>query len=562
MKRSLEEVILKSNIRARRSRRLGAAVAALLTVGALGSGPARAADAAGKLSIPIGSGKRQPIPLPAGDKIELTLEDALGFALHNALDLDVAALTYERAGFGLGAASGIFDPNLQANASARKSETPVTSSFQSQKTQTQSLSLGFGGLLSPGTTYSLGWTNQRTDSPTFSTIPGYVQVNPIFGSGLTLSATQPLLRNFGSKVTKRLIVQSQIARDQSAWGFVTSVQQTIQSVEDAYWDLAYAQDNLKAKQEALDRARDFNRITKIKIDVGALAPIEIVQTEVTIAQREQDIILAEAAIGTAQDILKRLMGVSDAADWNRPIIPLDKPKDEIVTLDVEKGVETALQTRPEIMQAMGDVESRKVDVVYTKNQLLPQLDLSGSYGYQGVGFANDQIRPGSTYSDAYYQIRGGDYPNWSVGLFFTMPIGNRVAKNNAAMASTGLELAQTGLALLKQNLAVEVRNAARNVDTAQRSVAAARKSRELAERNLDAERKKFDNGMTTAFQVAQVQNDLTTARSNELQATAGWLKALVAWHKATGDLLQVKGVELTGLPVRLASGPAVEATAK
>jgi len=145
-------------------------------------------------------------------------------------------------------------------------------------------------------------------------------------------------------------------------------------------------------------------------------------------------------------------------------------------------------------------------------------------------------------------MRDFDYPNWSLGLTFSVPVFNRTAKANAAIAATDLELAKTNLALLKQNLAVEVRAAARNVDTAVRSVAAARKARELAERNLDAERKKFDNGMTTSFTVAQVQNDLTAARSNELLAVAGHLKALTAWHRAVGDLLPVKGVDLAGLP--------------
>ena len=346
----------------------------------------------------------------------------------------------------------------------------------------------------------------------------------------------------------RLIVQSRLGQDAAAWDFVASVQTAVQLVENAYWDLVYSLANLESKKEALDRANDFNRITKIKIDVGALAPIEIVQTEVTIAQREQEIILAEGQIGDAQDRLKRLLNVTDLSTWSRPIVPTDKPSEEKIAIDVEAGIRSAIEVRPEVKQALVNIESKKISVVYNRNELKPRLDARGAYGLSGVGFNNDVVKEGSSYSDAFSQIGSWDYPNWSIGLNFAIPLGNRTAKANAAIAATDLELATTNLALLKQNLSLEVRTAARNVDTARRSVAAAKKARELADRNLDAERKKFDNGMTTSFTVAQVQNDLTTARSNELLAIAGYLKSMVSWHRAVGDLLPTKNVEIAGLP--------------
>ena len=534
------------------------AAAALIALAPFWTGAALGSDEKVRLTVPIESGQRQAQPLPEAEKVELTLAQALELALRNTLDLDVASLTYERSSFGLGSAEGAFDPTLSASVDASSRKSPQTRSFQSLAQKSQGFDLGVGGLTQWGTQYSLGFSGTRSDSPTNTSIPGYVEINPTFSTGLTASVTQPILRGFGKAVNTRLIVQSRLARDAAAWDFVQSVQQVVQSVENAYWDLSYALGNLEAKKEALERAKDFNRITKIKIDVGALAPIEIVQTEVTIAQREQEIILAEGQIGAAQDQLKRLLNLTDLASWARPIVPVDPPAEEKVVLDVEGGIRSALELRPEVRQALNSIESRKISLAWNRDELRPRLDAKGSYGLSGVGFANEATRPGSSYSDAFYQVRDADYPNWSLGVVFSVPVFNRTAKANAAVAATDLELARTNLALLKQNLAVEVRAAARNVDTAVRSVAAARKARELAERNLDAERKKFDNGMTTSFTVAQVQNDLTTASSNVLLAVAGHLKALTAWHKAVGDLLPVKGVELTGLPVPLAPAPAEE----
>ncbi|MBK8598210.1 MAG: TolC family protein [Holophagales bacterium] len=535
-----------------------AAAAALLALTPFWNGTALAADPGARVIVPIGSGQRQAQPLPSGEKIELTLAQAIEFALRNALDLDVASLSYQRSGFSIGAAQGIFDPNVTADVSASSRETPTTSSFQSPASTSQRFEFGFGGLTQIGTEYSVGFGGVRSDSPTKTSIPGYVEINPTFSSSLTASVTQPLLRGFGRDVNTRLVVQSRLGQDSAAWDFVASVQTAVQLVENAYWDLVYANSNLESKKEALDRAKDFNRITKIKIDVGALAPIEIVQTEVTIAQREQEIILAEGQIGDAQDRLKRLLNVTDLNTWSRPIVPTDKPAEERLEIDVEAGIRSAIEVRPEVKQALVNIESRKINVVFNRNELKPRLDARGAYGLSGVGFNNDLVQPGSSYSDAFSQIGSWDYPNWSVGLNFAIPLRNRTAKANAAIAATDLELANTNLALLKQNLSLEVRTAARNVDTARRSVAAAKKARELADRNLDAERKKFENGMTTSFTVAQVQNDLTTARSNELLAIAGYLKSMVSWHKAVGDLLPTKNVEIAGLPNAMQAPAAVE----
>ena len=426
-----------------RARRAGAALSVVLFL-MIGAVPP--ASAAEKVTVPIGSAARTGGPLPPGDKIELSLDRAIVLALENTLDLDVASLNYERAGFGIGSASGAFDPYVQVDVNASRSQSPVISRIQSSDAKQQRFNAFLGGLLQTGATYQLGWTNSRYDSE----IPGITLINPTYSSGLTASGTQPLLRNFGRGVSTRFIVQARITRDISAWDFVRAVQATIQNVENAYWDLVYAQENLKSKQESLARASDLNRITKIKIDVGALAPIDVVQTEVTIAQREQDIILGEGLIGDAQDRLKRLLNVGSAADWSRPIVPTDRPSDEAMSIDLDAGLRSALESRPEVKQAVSDIESKKISLAYNRNQLLPKLDLNGSYGYGGLGAQKAQLESCSNnnfsveqcvanggvvvttpfnanYVDALYQIRGRGFPSWSVGLSLNVPIGNRTA---------------------------------------------------------------------------------------------------------------------------------------
>jgi outer membrane protein TolC len=518
-----------------------------------------AARAADPVTVPIATGARKPEPLPAGDRIQISLEQAIRLALENTLDLNVASLSYEKAAFGIGSAQGTFDPFVELDASASRNQQPTYSRIQAADTKTQYGNVIFGGLLESGASYNLTWANSRNDS----FIEGVTLFNPTYRTSLTVGATQPLLRNFGSTVNTRYVVQAKYGRDSSAWGFVTAVQTVVQLVENAYWDLAYARALLNARKEALDRAKDLNRITQIKIDVGTLAPIDIVQTEVTVAQREQDIITAEGQIGDAEDRLKRLLNVRNLPDWQRPIVTTDLPKMEPITISVEEGMKNALQTRPEIRQNLIDIESKKLTLAFNQNQVKPRLDLSASYGYAGIGtqytgVLGDGSNGNLNYGDALSNLFNRDFPTWTVGLVLSVPIQNRTYKNNLAIAATDLDLSRTSLILLKQNLWLEVRTAARTVDTALRSIEAAKKARELAERNVDAEKKKFENGMTTSFQVSQIQNDLTNARATELQTYAVYLKSRVAWHKAIGDLLEWKNVTLEGLPVSLAAGPAEE----
>jgi outer membrane protein TolC len=547
---------------ARRAGRQAAAAALALAL-VLPSG----AFADDSISVPVASKARVSLPLPQGETIELTLKQAIQLTLMNVLDLDVASFNLEESKFGILSARGAFDPALEFDLGLTDTQSPTASRIQSSGKKTAFGNAGLTGLLPYGTTYNFGWTNLRTDS----VIPGFTTINPTYSSGLSLSVTQPLLRNFGRDVNERLVVQARLGRDQNAYTFVIAVQSAIQAAENAYWDLVYAVENLKAKKEALRIATDLHRITKIKIDVGALAPIDIVQTEVTVAQREQDIITAEGLVGDAQDRLRRLLNVQTIPDWNRPILPIDRPTNqtlhEVFTADVDKGFELALRTRPEIKQALLTIESKKVTFAYQRSQVRPRLDLSAGYSLAGLGANGTITEPDGSltnlsYSDALSQIRRRDYPAWNVGLVFAVPIGNRVAKGNAAIANADLELARTNLAIAKANLNVEVRAAARGVDTAYRTVQAASKARELAERNLDAEKKKFENGMSTNFQVASVANDLTAAVTNELLAIATYQKDITAWHRAIGDLLPRSNVVLSGLPVSLEAAPAEEGAVK
>ena len=514
--------------------------------------PAIAQNAA---AISARPGARTPRALPeaTAEGMRLSLSEAVALAVANNQDLNVSVYTAEASRYVLFSNVGIFDPLAEASLVRSHAEQPAAtqlSGAQVNQSDTADFSTRLTQLAPTGGTFSLGISANRN-----STNSTFFFVNPSYSTGLTLSLTQPLLRNFGRDTTTWLIRTSRNDRDASYQTFVRSVQGTVNAVEQAYWDLVYALRNLEVKKEARTLAADLNRITKIKIDVGSLAPIDIVQTEVGIATAEQQIIIAEGLIGDAQDRLKRLLNF-DPAKYSVPIVPTDEVRSEPTSVPVDEGIKSALERRPEILATQYNVDSDRIRYEYWRNQTRPALDLIGSYGYSGLGgtttirdnLGNVVSRTTGNLGDSFQEIIDREFKNWSIGLKFSYPILNRRARGQRGAALYIWEAGKAGLSALEQNVLLEVRTAARDIETSRRSIAAAQKSRELAERNLDAERKKYENGMTTSFQVLSITNDLSAARTNELQALAVYRKALSAYHFAVADILEWKGIRIDDLP--------------
>ena len=493
------------------------------------------------------------VELPAADDqgVRLSLKDAIAIALANNVDLQVVVASSEAGRYGILQAQGIFDPLLAANGKINDQNQPQASTVIGSQSRTTDFNTSISQLVPIGGTFTLGWNNEKqTTNSEFATVnPGYV-------SSVFASYTQPLLRNFGISSTTRLIhiAQNTLAADDQS--FLVSLQSGITTIEQAYWNLVYARQNLDVKIEAKKLAEELYRITKIKIDVGSQAPIDIVQTEAGVAQSELDIITARQAVGDAEDQLKRQLNFAAFGRWTDHIIPTDEVRVEPVEINVQDGVTQALTNRPEVRSQLFGASSAQINYDFSKKLTLPQLDFVGSYGYAGLGgdiLVRDpitgqitQVIPGG-YSDALGQISDRTFRSWSIGLNFSIPIFNRAARGAAEEARWSLDASLRGLEQTRQNVTVSVRGAGRAVETARESIAASIKNRELAEENLDAEKKKYDNGLVTSFEVLQIQTALSTARTAELQALTQYRNALASYHQAIGDLLVWKDIKVEGI---------------
>ena len=479
--------------------------------------------------------------------MRLTLEEAVRTSMERNLGIQVQRYDYQMFGQRLIGQYGIFDPNLTADFEKSNSKSATVSTTQSSSRRETFANFGINTLLPTGGTVSAGFNNNRVAQEGGGTF-----VNPSYGADLTFSARQPLLRDFGTDVTRRGI---NIARNNlgiSQETFRGVLMNTAVSVEQAYLDLVYARQLVDVVKEAVFLARDQARITQIRIDVGASAPLDILQPRVQIATQEEALIVAEASVRDAEDRLRQLMHV-DSADWDRPIIPTDPVTYTPTAVNVQDSVARAYDLRPELREAKYTTEIARVNYLFARNQMLPAVDLSLGYGASGTGgtlferdpVTGDQVITSRTrYPHALNQLLSNDFPSWSIGVSLAVPLFNIGARAEAKRAELDFDQSRTRQDQTRETIAIDVRGTARAMETSAREIGASRTAREAAEQNLGAERKRYENGMTTNFNVLQIQQQLSDARVREIQSLVGYNKAVANYHRAVGDLLDIHNIRV------------------
>jgi outer membrane protein len=476
----------------------------------------------------------------AAEAVTLSLRDALTASLESNLDIAVRRYDPLMAEARLTGLEAAFDPSMTGNALSSDDEQRRVSTFIgpfSSKDKGHSYSASFQDPLTTGGSYRL--VLNAIDNSTNTTNLAGSTFSTGFNTTWQVTFIQPLLRNMGRKSSRYLILVGR--NDVGANGsiFRQSVLDTLSAAERAYWDLNFALMDLKTKRASLQLAKDFLEQNRIKVRVGTLAPIEITQAEAGVADREEGVILAENAVRTAEDALRRVMNVPrDSPMWSKAIRPSDAPPLEEVTPDMEASVAAAEKNRPDLEQARLGVRSRETELAYRKNQRRWGLDFQGDYGLLGF----DEF----TYHTSFDDLRDRNQKNWSLSLTLSVPIGNRQAIASFTEAEHRVNQARYDLLRLEQAARIEVRNAVRTVETNLKRVKAAQVNVRLQREKLAAEQKKFENGMSTSFQVLQFQTDLTTAESRENQAIVDFNKSLVDLERAKGTLLEAKGMVLPG----------------
>jgi outer membrane protein TolC len=487
-------------------------------------------------------------------ELSLTLEDSIVRALRNNLSVAAEVINPSLASASVDQAKQMFTPTLQFDVNGNRYEQLSTWSLQTAgtyvnrsttaSTTVQQL-IPYGGRLTASLSYDYSKNNQLFQS-----------YNPYYQGRLQFQLIQPLLKGFGWTVSRRQIVIAQNSLELSRSQFKTVLIDTVYSVESAYWNLVYSIENLKTLRMSLESGRDLLAKTKREVQVGTKAPIEVLNAETTVARREADILQAEALVKRSQDLLRTLLNLgADPEELGRAITPADKPDFRPYPITFEEAYARAMSHRPDLDTAKATIETKRINFKIARNERLPQLDLQliklspGTSGQQYIYDPNDPFGtptpgdPGSrgqAFKDAFKFL----YNNWTAGVTLTIPIGEVFNKANYTYAKLDLQQAQARLKVQEQQIYLEVSDAVRTLETAAKSVDAYRIARELAEKQLEAEMKKLNVGMSTNYFVLTYQDALALARSAEIRALVDYNVALANLAKVTGSTFEDRNISL------------------
>ena len=486
---------------------------------------------------------------------------------------DVSGITGRAGGVG-GGAQGVGDastffgsavpslePTLTGGIDWGHFSNPQTSSFVTGTntfvSERSNSNIGIQKGFLTGTNVSLDWRNTLNDTNSLR-----ANFDPALRSNLTLRISQSLLQGFGRSVNSRNIRIAKNNREVSDLAFKAQVIATVTQVQNLYWDLVSFRAEVRSREQDLRLAQKLYEDNKRRVEIGVLAPIEIVRAEAEVASREQDLTLAVTRVQLQETTIKNALsknGLASPSMLDVEIVPTDRievpDREEIQPLQDLMGL--ALRSRPELTQSRIQLKNQDISLKGVRNAMLPQVSvfadltnnaLAGRLNEGFVGFPGIETLVSDFFigglGRSVSQVFRRNFPDYSIGVQVSFPLKNRRAQ--ADMTATLLERRQNDIRLRQQENSVraEVRNAVIVVEQARARFTAAEKTRLLQEQTLDAEQKKFKLGASTIFFVVEAQRDLALARSAEITAQNNYIKAKVELNRATGKTLPANNIAI------------------
>ena len=489
----------------------------------------------------------------AGPRVDLTLDEAVARALERNLDLAVQRLNPQVFDLNLAQQLAAYRPTFDTNFSNNSRTNPSSTQLDGGESVVSDTVIVNSGVSQEvgwgGGRYQVDFNNNRSASTNF-----FTSFNPSYRSSVQASYTQPLLRGFRIDPIRQGIQVTRINRDIAGIDLRQTVTNTVSAVRDAYWELVYATQTVAVQQQALELAEALVRDNEARVEIGTLAPIDVVQARSEAAARRQTLAQAEQALATAELVLKQLIvdGTGDEY-WRATLNPIDLPTLAPAPIDLEATIRRALEERTDLERSRRQLDINEVNLSSMRNQRLPSVDLTGSYQLQGQGgtrFLRSGLGgavltevPGGI-NDAFDQLVDLDYPVWTVQLNVSYPIGPSAADAAYARAQLQTQQVQAQLRQLELQVATEVTNAVLQIRAIARRIEAATAARELAEEQLAAEQSRFDAGLSTNFFVVQAQRDLSTAQDTELRAILDQQKALIELDRVQRTSLSQAGIQI------------------
>jgi outer membrane protein TolC len=492
-------------------------------------------------------------------ELTMTLQGAIEGALEKNENIFIQRESLSSAQAAITGARGAYDPLLEVDAGWRQESLPVNSAFSGAPTgelaathEAVDAGTSVRQLLSSGGELSLRAAAVRSTTDSVFTF-----LTPAYDTVIGFEARQPLLQGLPIDPYRLTIRVAEAGRDQASAELEVQVADTVADVERAYWTLVALREAVGVREDSIRLAEEQLEETRARIDSGIAPDTEIAQPLAELERRRGDLLATREAVARAQNALKLLiLSDSDVEAWGRPIVPVESVEVEGVDVDVAAAIEQALASRPELDAAVAFEERRRVERQFTEDVVRPSLDLVVAYDLYGLaGSLNPAGAPPGLPPTVPPQLEGGlgssfdtladgDFDDMRAGLVFTIPLGNRTARAAAAVAQNAERQAAAELAQTRKAVRAEVLDAAAALDTTYQRVGAARAAVDASQVQLDAEQERFDAGLSTNFLVLTRQNDLESSRIDEIRARTDYRTARTAMARATGSLLEERGITL------------------
>jgi len=514
-------------------------------------------------------------------KLQLSLQDAIALALENSMDIvvqrytpwmaDVSLLKTRAGGYSYGTPGSIsvgstanlptlyYDPFITQTISIADVKVPINNPFISGTGATSAFGLSshsttlntqFQQSFDLGTYLSVAWNNNRASSNAANFFNPYVQ------SSLTVTLSQQLLAGAGRFVNRRNIIIAENNRKIADLAFAQQAITTTTNTVNAYWELAYARENVRVQQQAVTVAEKLYNDNKKQLEIGTMAPLDVTRAESELATDRTTLIVAQTTQLQDELVLKNFISKDPTASnlLNVEIIPTDKPESPaaIEAASFEDAVKEAFQNRPDVKEQFFNLKNAEIDVRATKNALLPTATLGLQYSSSGLaGNSLTTTTPPVTVYDGFgtdqSQIFHNTFPVYAGQLTVNLPLRNRAAQADNIHAQLVQRQFEAQVQQIKNNAVLDVRNTTIALQQGRAQVESARKARELQQQTFDAEQKKYQLGASTVYQVILTQRDLITAQGTELRALANLAEAKANYERALGRTLQVNNVTIAGV---------------
>jgi outer membrane protein len=498
----------------------------------------------------------------ASAQTALTLADATGRALAKNRDVVVEREAANIADANIERAQGAYDPVLRGEARYRDSKVPTTSLLSGAPED--ELAPHFRGVSSSA---SLTQLLPNGATLAFNTASGFEQTNnfltlisPAWTTLVGVEARLPVMQNRAIDPARRAIRVAQVGKERSALSLRRTLLETVNAVEQAYWTLVAAQRDVEIKQQSVTLAEQQQSDVQARIDAKTTPESDIAQPTAEIGRRRGDLYASEEARARAERALKLLMLENESDPlWDTEVRAVDAPditpNAGQTTAELQAALKDAAEYRPELADVAARLKLQDIEIEAANDRLKPQLDLVASYTARGLSGSehdarvpiqgipvvfNDEFDGGPLTS--LHNLARMRFPDASVGVQVSIPIGNRAAKADVAVAQSARRQTLSLRDKEAQRIAVEVRNAVTALQTASQRLEAARVSREAAEVQLRAEQDRFEAGLTTTFLVLTRQNDLAAARVTETTALTAYRRGLAELARARGTLLRDRGI--------------------